>query len=188
MATVPEYVRNQIPSDVLIDVDLRPAVLLEMRFTPKRNEKGKAFLQPADPARWYAFVDRLVKRGKKGEPFNIRATFIQDTGIRTAGANRLLWGTYRYILMGLREKYSELRAGTRTTYPRNPFNDEDQLHQALKYMILGVDVVEIDGQEVTIPATTTTLTREQFSAYYERVCKWANDHGISIPTPEEMFS
>ena len=186
MATVPEYVRNQIPSDVLIDVDLRPAVLLEMRFTPKRNEKGKAFLQPADPARWHAFVNRIEKRGKKGEPYNVRAVFTHDPGIRTAGANRLLWGTYRWIMAGLREKYSALSMETGKIV-QCPFREEDDLHSALKHLAFGRTVVVVDGQEMEIEPTTTLLDREQFGFFYELVCRWANDHGISIPSPEEMF-
>lgn len=179
--------RASIPPDVLIDVDLQPQVLIEMRFSARRTEKGKPFLQPADPMRWRAFEERLAKRSKKGEPYNVIASFIHDTGLRSPGANRVLWKTYRYAMAALREKYSSLTMETGKVH-RCPFRNEEALHDAMKYLVLGVDVIMIDGEELTLPATTTLLTREQFWAFYDRVIKWLGEHGIAIPSLEEMFA
>lgn len=189
--SVGDYIRSQIPQDVKVNIDLRPTVLLEMRFTPRKNERGVAHLEAADKPRWRAFCERVFRLSKKGEPYNVRASFEHDPGIRTAGANRLLWGTYRWILAGLRENFLARRMETGRTYTEAeltcPFDDEDDLHSAMKNLILGQRVVVIDGEEMKLEPSTKKLDRDQFSFFYEMVCKWANDHSVSVPSPEEMF-
>jgi len=164
-----------------IEIDNKPYVELEALCRVERDGE-RPVLKPHEPSRWYAALTRLAGKAKPGAPCNVRVSIVRDKGTRTVAANRLLWGTYRFALAALREKYLEIGE-------RCPFANEDEFHAAMKYLVLGTDSVSLpNGERLEKPSSTTRLRPEQFHAFYQRVCRWCSEHGVYVPPPEEMFS
>lgn len=63
--------------------------------------------------------------------------------------------------------------------------DEDDVHDLLRYRFLGHEPLEIAGEVIPRLVSTTTLTREEMSAYMLKVEVWAEDLGIHLPMPED---
>ncbi len=50
---------------------------------------------------------------------------------------------------------------------------KDEMHDIMKTKLLPPQVVSLADEEITIPATTTTLGKKEFSDYVDRVCAFA---------------
>lgn len=64
----------------------------------------------------------------------------------------------------------------------------EETHELLKHRFLAArDVELLDGQKLTMPPTTRTLTVEQMTEYIETVRRWAAEFlGLSIPDPGQV--
>lgn len=145
---------------LLIDIDIVPEFAIDL--PAKVEAEGSTYrLSPWSLARWTSVLKRFAGR-------TIRIYIILEDR-RSAEANRTLWGyIYRPFLRDLRRLAVE--AGEEC-----PFKTLEELHEACKYMILGTEVREVLGSTITIPSTTTKLTRAQFLAYMDRVVEIARD-------------
>ena len=84
---------------------------------------------------------------------------------RTLPQNNLYWGVYIRII-----------ADHLGYFP-------DELHEEFKLMFNAQDSKLIPGEKVG--ATTTRMTRKEFTQYLEKIKIWANTtHGIELPDPD----
>lgn len=66
-------------------------------------------------------------------------------------------------------------------------HDPEELHEHLKDRFLEREQRELpNGTVMVIHPTTRTLTVEQFSAYVDRVVRWAAEQGVRIPDANEV--
>jgi len=168
--------------EVLADIDNAGSASVESAARVVLRD-GVPRLLPTDASRWLATLGELV-----GQP--VRVTLTRQKAARSAAMNRLLWGpVYGDILAGLRQLAVE--AGERC-----PFASKDDLHSAMKYLILGSTVTSVPRRRagavrwdtIELPSTTTKLTSEQFSAYIEGCCRWAAERGVYVRQPGEEIS
>jgi hypothetical protein len=61
----------------------------------------------------------------------------------------------------------------------------NETHQICKELFIARRYRKIGGREVQIPASTTTLTKAQFSEYLERIFALCGELGCRVQTPEE---
>lgn len=67
-------------------------------------------------------------------------------------------------------------------------NDVDDLHEYFKISFLDIHSRIIYGTEVVRVTSTTELNTEQFTAYLDKVQRWANvEMGIILPNPEDLI-
>lgn len=67
-------------------------------------------------------------------------------------------------------------------------NEVEDLHEYFKMKFLGLYSRIIYGENITRPLTTTTLNTEEFTAYLDKVQRWASvEQGIILPNPEDMY-
>jgi hypothetical protein len=152
-------VRLQV-STALVDINQRQVMpVLDLEAKVELHE-GKPRLVPESWSRWHTALGREVGR-------RVTVSITRHRMRRSAQANRYLWGVvYRELLQ-------ELRILAQDSGERCPFEDEQQLHDAMKYLFLGTEPVSIGGVEIQRPATTTTLDLEQFSAYISAIKRMA---------------
>lgn len=147
-----------------MDIDVAASLpLLEVsaRALLVDGAPGLAVL-PAHLSRFRTALGREIKAGRL-----LTVTVTRHRVRRSSTANAFLWGVvYRELLEGLRILAQQ--AGERC-----PFADEQELHEACKYLFLGTQVVEIGGVKLERPGTTTTLDMEQFSAYIASIKRMA---------------
>lgn len=157
----------------MIDVDQRSEVVSEISGCVVRDVDGKPRLlpTPGTGTHWATVLERHAGKG----PLRITLARIHER--RSSAQNRMLWATYRQILDELRKLALEVGE-------RCPFRTDQELHEALKYLLLGTTVVKVAGADMEMPATTTKLSVEQFSAYFEGVLKWAAEHRIFVELQE----
>ena len=131
------------------------------RHAGKVNEKGELVL--ADPSAWRGTLARHRNR-------NVWLTVSRQQQLKTMSQGRYYWGV---VVRDIADYIGESR---------------DTTHEYLKAMHLPTRHVELlDGQVLQMPATTKTLTVEEFSAYIERCRVWAAQFlGLSIPSPGEV--
>jgi len=61
-------------------------------------------------------------------------------------------------------------------------HSKDEIHEYCKQRFLPPRVIEIDGQQVMVPTSTTTLSTAEFAAYMDQVEAWAaTELGVVIP-------
>jgi hypothetical protein len=156
-----------------VNIDSRGEVLTEVSARVVKDESGKPRLEPMPDtkARWYAALNRHAGKGP------LRVVLSRVSERRSSIQNRLLWYVYRQVLEGLREL--ALEAGE-----TSPFRDEDDVHEAMKHLFLGVTVRRFKGGEIEILPSTTTLDTFQFSRYVNNVVAWAAKHGVYVEMPE----
>lgn len=158
-----------------IDIDRRGERVDELGAEVVSDE-GRLRIVPwrGQASRWNEVLKRHAGKG----PLRIAISRIGE--VRSYAQNRLLWHVYREIMRELRKKAA-------LEGKRCPFRDEDALHDAMKYVVLGLEPVRLGpGDEIEIPrTTTTTLTVEQFSAYLEGVLGFWAKRGIYIEMPGE---
>jgi hypothetical protein len=59
--------------------------------------------------------------------------------------------------------------------------DANDIHEVAKRKFLPPRFVEIQGEEIKLPATTTKLDSKEFSEYLEKICCWTR-----IPIPNAI--
>jgi hypothetical protein len=152
-----------------ISVDVRPDVAVEMLCRVEQAEGEEARLVPLFRPRWRAVLSRLA-----GRTVVVR---IIRTKKRSLAQNRLLWHVYEEVLRELRKLAADVDE-------RCPFRDAEELHETMKYVLIGPTVRRFQGTELEIPASSRELTVEQFSAYVSGIVGFWAKRGIYIEMPE----
>jgi hypothetical protein len=154
---------------MLIDIDLRPDVGVELEARVEGDAAGEGVIVPAAAKRWLKELKALI-----GE--DVRVT-LRRWKKRTAKQNRYLWGVvYAVLLDGLRKL--ALEAGEVC-----PFDSDEDLHEAMKHRFLGITLVTFLGESIELPPSTAKLSTRQFSGYVEGIARWAASLSIFIPPP-----
>ena len=133
-----------------------------LRHAGRVDEQGKLIL--ADPSAWRSALARHRNRA-------VWVTIVRQQHLRSPNQSRYYWGV---VCRDIADHCGESR---------------DSIHVYLKAMHLPTRKIELlDGQKLEgLPATTTTLTVEEFSEYIERCRTWAAQFlGLSIPSPGEV--
>ena len=123
------------------------------------------------------FVKELVEYANK----EIVLTIEKKTNGRTARQNRYLFGVvYPLLLHGLIDLGYDLNDG-----------DIELVHEFAKHRFLGKvkigkkNIETPDGEVITLPPSTTRLTTEQFSQYWERIAQFAAEYlSVTVPPPQ----
>lgn len=150
----------------LINIDTRPDVAVDMPGRIERDESGEARIIPFHKARWRAVVNRLIDQ--------VVVLRIIRKKKRTLPQNAYLWGVvYVDVLEGLRAIAEE--AGESVV-----FDDDEDLHDAMKWKFLRRQRVMPGGELVETLGSSAKLTVEQFSAFVEQISAWAGHYGISV--------
>jgi hypothetical protein len=63
---------------------------------------------------------------------------------------------------------------------------KDEIHEILKVKFNGVKEVNIGGETILIPRTTTKMNTKEFMEYIEAIQRWAAKLNIDIPSPNEI--
>lgn len=91
-----------------------------------------------------------------------------NTVKRTGAQNRIYWALLQMISEQLKVKGQTYNAAVWNEY--------------LKTRYLGCeDIILPNGKTLTLPRSTTTLSKEEFTEYFERVMSWAAEHGVVLP-------
>jgi hypothetical protein len=158
-----------------INLDTKPTK--EEAFLAHIEERnGRPVLVPYNQIGWLSSLEKL-----QGQEVVVRIERPKQR--RTNAQNSYLWaGVYPDVLRGLRELAASVNEEC-------PFKDEDALHKAMKYMVLGMETVPIPGTDDVLeqPSTTTTLTTAQFTEYVEHIVRWAAERGVPVRAPGEEF-
>lgn len=159
-------------ADGLINVDKRGEVQHELAARVVL-EDGRPKLEPVPGTvgRWRTLLTRHVDKGA------LRLTLSRVSQRRSYAQNRLLWHVYGQILQRLREVAMECSEEC-------PFRDDEDLHEAMKHLFIGVTVRRFRGEEIEIPPTTTKLTIEQFSAFLEAIVGYWSQRGVYVEMPD----
>lgn len=155
-----------------IDIDHRPAPVLDQPARVEIDAKGRPYLLPQAPARWHGALLRL-----KGQL--VRVTVARLKSRRSTKQNAYLWAVaYPHVLEGLRAL--ALDAGEVC-----PVRDVTHLHTLMKHRFLSVPPVKVGGEAFRDEPTTTTLDLEGFSTYVSAIHAWAAQRGIYVPAAGE---
>ena len=133
-----------------------------LRHAGQVDGEGKLIL--SDPSAWRSALAR--HRGR-----SVWVTVVRQQHLRSPNQSRYYWGV---VVRDIADHCGEAR---------------ETMHEYLKALHLPTREIELlDGQKVSgLPATTTSLTVEQFSEYVERCRTWAAQFlGLSIPSPGEV--
>lgn len=149
-----------------INIDARPYIAEEFWASVDVRD-GRPVLMPTDPARWVATLRKM--HGV------VKVTIQRPRLRRSTEANAYYWAcVLADTLSGLRQLATD--AGGRC-----PFASAEELHEALKYMFLGVESVDVPGGgTMERPATTTILNSKQFATYIESCKEWSAARGIYV--------
>ena len=138
-----------------INIDAGARTLGELSAWSKPGDSGPV-LDFEQPARLKTILGRHLEK-------RLVVRLELDADRRSNQANKYLWGgVYADILQGLREMYAE---GTE----RCPFQRAEDVHSAMKYLVLGEDVFKVGETEIRREVRTNVMTSEQFSKYVSRV-------------------
>jgi hypothetical protein len=156
-----------------ISIDQRGEIISELGARVVRDENGKPRFEPlpGQAARWNAVLLRHADKGP------LRLAISRVSQRRSYAQNRLLWHVYGQVLAQLRETAAEVGE-------RCPFRTDEELHDAMKHVLIGPTVMRFKGTELEIPPTSTTLTVEQFSAFISGVVGFWSKRGIYVEMPE----
>lgn len=163
-----------------IDLDARPLLTETVPVRFRRGENGRPVMEPADPSRWLSMLARILG---KAESVEATATFSRAKRTRSLAANAYLWAVvYPDILEGLRRVAQD--AGERC-----PFADVEELHEAMKYVLLGVEVLRVGGVTVERPSTTRVMDSTSFSLFVSGVKRLAAERwSIYVREPGESLA
>jgi hypothetical protein len=156
-----------------VNIDLRGEVLTEVSAHVVADENGRPRLEPM-PGTITRFLAVLSRHLGKGP---LRVVISRIAQRRSMAQNRLLWKVYRDILATLREQAFDVGE-------RCPFRNEDDVHEAMKYLFIGQTVTKYRGDEYVFEPKSSTLTTEQFSAYLAQIVGYWAKRGIYIEMPE----
>lgn len=107
---------------------------------------------------WHRPVE-LRQRIKDLEGQEIEVVLEKRGSIRTTQANKFYWHYLRVI---------EQETG----------NDANECHELFKRLFLPPRFISPFGKEIKIPASTTKLSKEEFSNYLDKICAHT---GVPIP-------
>lgn len=118
--------------------------------------------RPDDPVRFQARLARMEGR-------RVSVALKREQYGRSLSQNSYLWGVV----------YATLAEWSG--------HDADELHDYLTDKFLPRQQKALPNGEVMTPtARTSTLTVEEFSAYVDRVVRWAAEQGVYVPAAEEV--
>lgn len=143
-----------------IDIDSKPEIHIELPARVVLVDL-KPHLLPGEgtEGRWLASLARFVG--------DVTLTLSRKKRTRSTEANAYLWGVvYEDILQGL-------RAIAQDAGERCPFADRDELHDAMKYLRLGVEVLNVNGVTIERPHPTRSMDSKEFTAYVDWLKKMA---------------
>lgn len=90
---------------------------------------------------------------------------------RSNAANRIYWALLHMIAEQLPVKGQGYTANT--------------WHAYLVSRYLGCnDITLPNGKVLTMPVSTSALTKDEFSEYFEKCLAWASEHGVVLPDIE----
>lgn len=117
----------------------------------------------ADASSWRAAIARHHGR-------DVWVSIVRQSHARTLPQNRYYWSV---IVQEIAGYIGEGR---------------DETHELLKQKFLPSREVELlDGQRLTMPPTTRTLTVEEFTAYIDQIKVWAAQFlGLSLPDANQV--
>jgi hypothetical protein len=156
-----------------INIDAGPRVLGELVAWSKPGDSGP-WLDFEQPARLKTLLAKHLE-----QQLIVTVELAKDR--RSNQANRYLWACYREILIGVRAEYA-------LKHEDCPWSEEEQVHEAMKHLILGEDVelVDVLGVRTLKKPSTKRLDSAQFSQYVTRVKNIAAEKwGIYCPEAGE---
>ena len=116
--------------------------------------------------------DDVVRHGAwlaKAEGKRVIESLKNETRGRSLSANRYYWG----VVLAVLAEWSG--------------HETEELHLYFRDAILGQEERKLpNGKVIHHPATTRTLTVEEFSEYVNKVVKWAAEQSVYIPSSEEF--
>jgi hypothetical protein len=124
--------------------------VIRATFSASVAEGRLVFAEPARLAAWLALA--------KAQPVQI--TIERESSRRSTAQNSRYWAG----VIPFCQEVFEQRAGI-------PFTPE-MAHHAAKLAFLGHVEVMIGGELILVPKSTTTLSKEQFSAYCDAIEAW----------------
>lgn len=62
------------------------------------------------------------------------------------------------------------------------------MHDYLRSLFAGKEVVTIKGKEIHVPRSTTEMTTVEFENYMTECRVWASEQGYYIPLPNEPIT
>lgn len=168
----------------VIDIDQRPYIPIEF-YGRVDVVDGRPVIVMANPSLWLATLSKLVGV--------VKLTLQRPRKRRSQEANAYMWAcVYPDLLEGLRKMAFDagpiIEDGV--TYPaRCPFEDVDELHEGMKYLFFGVDVVKLPGGGmIERPKRTKTLDSKQYSLFVDFVKDFAAERGIYVRNPGEEIT
>lgn len=164
---------NGAVMNATINIDTKPYIVAEVGGRAYMDPaRGHAVFDPESGPRWHSILARCV-----GQEFRVRV--IRQKRRRTHDQNALLWGViYPDILDGLRElaeSVGELPV----------FVDEDELHEAMKWVFLRKVYVLPGAGNIEKPPRSSQLSVAEFSEFVDKVKRWAAERNIWVREPGE---
>jgi hypothetical protein len=142
----------------LIDIDERPWIVHELE-ADLVHDGDRPRLVPVDAPKWRTELAKM--RGR------VKVSIERWRRRRSHEANAYYWGVVlKDILIGLRAE--AVRVGEEC-----PFDDDEDLHDALKYIYFGRDSVTFRGKRVQRQARTRKLDSKQYAAFVDYARRWA---------------
>lgn len=148
----------------LVDIDAKPFVVCELEAEVETSD-DRPRLVPRDTTKWRRALDKITGP--------VKVTIERLRPKRSSKANAYYWGVVLVdILIGLREIAVRVKEEC-------PFEDADELHEALKYLYIGREVVMFQGKRVDREARTRHMDSKQYAAFVDYVRRWAAmEYGI----------
>jgi hypothetical protein len=87
---------------------------------------------------------------------------------RSTAQNRLLWMWYNIIA-------------------KDQGNTPEELHEAMKVRVLGVERKVVAGQELIMPKSSTKLTTAEMTSFLEAIEALARQLNIILPRPDDYM-
>lgn len=138
-----------------INIDQGERRLAVLSAWSKSGEDGP-YLDFESPGRLKTVLARHPEK-------RLTVTLALDLDRRSNEANRYLWGVvYQEILTEIRGRYEEQGDAC-------PWKRPEDVHRAMKYIILGDVEEDVLGVKIVHETPTRTMTTAQFSAFVERV-------------------
>ncbi len=142
----------------LIDIDARPFIVHDLEAELVTGD-DRPRLVPVDAPKWRQALAKM--RGR------VKVTIERWRRKRSNEANAYYWGVVlKDILIGLREQ--AVKVGEEC-----PFEDDEDLHEACKYMYFGREVVTFRGKKIHREPRTRNLDSKQYAAFVDYVRRWA---------------
>jgi hypothetical protein len=158
----------------LIDIDRRPTIPFTFEAHVALDENGRPSLVPINPARWLAGL-RKMAGPVQGELRRPRKT-------RSSQANAYYWGVVLVdVMIAIREQY-------RDNPEACPFEDDEDLHRAMKWARYGDETIELPtGHTIKREKRTRTMDSKEHADFVNYVRRYWAERGVYTRDPgEEM--